>query len=46
MNGRFFGGKRIVAEYYDGYTNYYVKESEEQQKARAEAWAKWLENNE
>ena len=45
MNGRWFGGRRIIAEYYDGYTNYFVPESEEQKRLRAEAWSKWLEES-
>lgn len=27
MNGRFFDGRTISAEFYDGFTNYEVKES-------------------
>lgn len=43
MEGRYFAGKKISADYYDGFTNYKVEESEEQKKLRAEAWAKFIE---
>jgi HIV Tat-specific factor 1 len=42
MNGRWFGGRSITAEYYDGVTNYKVEESEEQKKRRLASWAKYL----
>lgn len=45
MNGRFFGGRQLVAATWDGYTNYNVKvqESEEEQQARLEKFAAELE---
>lgn len=46
LNGRPFGGRRIVAGLWDGFTNFFVeppKETEEEQAARLEAFAKKLE---
>eukprot|EP00879_Flechtneria_rotunda_P023463 GHRR01024819.1.p1 GENE.GHRR01024819.1~~GHRR01024819.1.p1 ORF type:complete len:251 (+),score=88.02 GHRR01024819.1:244-996(+) len=47
MNGRFFGGQRLVAHMWDGLTNYNVKvpkkESAEEEAARLEVFAKELE---
>jgi len=43
MNGRFFGGKKLEAFFYDGFTDYEVKETEEQKEQRVEEWNKWLE---
>eukprot|EP01112_Ceratiomyxa_fruticulosa_P011829 TRINITY_DN3248_c0_g1_i1.p1 TRINITY_DN3248_c0_g1~~TRINITY_DN3248_c0_g1_i1.p1 ORF type:complete len:380 (+),score=104.06 TRINITY_DN3248_c0_g1_i1:238-1377(+) len=43
LNGRFFGGKRLEVDYYDGLTDYHVDESEEMKKRRLEHWEKWLE---
>lgn len=45
MDGRFFGGRRLRAHMYDGYTNYNVKveESAEEQEARLEAYTRELE---
>jgi len=47
MNGRFFAGRQIVAHMYDGVTNYNVKlkESEEEQAARLEAFTREIENS-
>lgn len=46
MNGRYFAGKQISADYYDGFTNYKVEESEEQRKLREAAWSKFIEGDE
>jgi len=46
LNGRWFGGQRVEADYYDGFTNYHVAESEEQKEARQAAWRAWLEQQE
>ncbi|MEW5300089.1 MAG: hypothetical protein WDW36_003045 [Sanguina aurantia] len=46
MNGRWFGGRQLVAHMYDGYTNYAVKavkESAEEQASRLEAFSRELE---
>ena len=43
LEGRFFGGKKLSAEWYDGYSNYNVQESEAEQKRRVEEFGKWLE---
>ena len=45
MNGRFFAGKKLEADYYDGFTNYTVKESEEDEKQRIEDFGAWLESD-
>ena len=46
LNGRMFGGRQIMAGMWDGVTNFYVdppKETEEEQAARLEAFARELE---
>jgi HIV Tat-specific factor 1 len=49
MEGRFFGGRRLGAELYDGKTRYDSfrsgkgQESEEEEKERLERYARWLE---
>ena len=46
MNGRYFAGKQIHADFYDGFTNYKREETEEQKKLRSEAWAKFVQDEE
>ncbi|KAG2176418.1 hypothetical protein INT43_005658 [Umbelopsis isabellina] len=52
MDKRFFAGKQISAEIYDGQTKYQksgssdTQEDEEAEKARLEKYAKWLESQE
>jgi len=46
MNGRFFAGKKLEAEFYDGRTNYHVEESEQSKTTRLAKWEKWLEDGE
>ena len=46
MHGRWFGGKQIEADLYDGHSNYFVKrreETEEEQRQRLERFASDLE---
>jgi HIV Tat-specific factor 1 len=46
MNGRFFGGRQLTAEMWDGLTNYNVKkpkETAEEQAARLERFAAEIE---
>jgi len=42
MSGRFFGGRSVVAEFYDGFTDYDTRETEEFKKLRDERWGKYL----
>ncbi|OQS06164.1 hypothetical protein THRCLA_01776 [Thraustotheca clavata] len=42
MHGRFFGGKKIECEYWDG-TNYSVRESTQEEIKRTEEFGAWLE---
>jgi len=44
MKGRFFGGQKIDCDFWDGVTNYMVKESEDKEDARLESFGDWLEN--
>lgn len=48
MNGRYFAGKRVEAEIYDGKTKYTTKatgeDAEKEEAARLENFAKWLES--
>jgi HIV Tat-specific factor 1 len=46
MNGRFFGGRRIACEYWDGVTDFRPKETEADQARRLEEFGKWLEGGE
>lgn len=51
MNNRYFAGRQISAEIYDGKTRYeksgarttMTEEEDENEKARLERYAKWLE---
>ena len=43
MNGRFFAGRELEAEFYDNITNYHVEESEEAKELRNKKWQEWLE---
>jgi len=45
MNGRWFDARQLIASYYDGYTDYFVRESEDQQDQRDKNWEKWLLGN-
>lgn len=46
MQGRYFGGRQVEASMWDGFTNYNVKvqETEEQQAARLERFAREIED--
>jgi len=46
MNGRYFDSRKLIAEYYDGITNYYVAERDEDKDLRDKQWAKYLEEQE
>ena len=42
MNGRFFAGRQLECFYYDGFTNYEVKETEEDRARRIAKFGEWL----
>ena len=42
VNGRWFGGRQLVAATWDGKTKYEVHETEEELKARDAQWEKFL----
>jgi HIV Tat-specific factor 1 len=42
MHGRWYDGRKISAEYYDGVTDYRVGEREEDREEREIAWEEWL----
>ena len=44
MDGRWYGGRRVKAGYWDGVTDFKVKDSEEEEKRRIEAFGEWLES--
>jgi hypothetical protein len=44
MHGRFFGGRRVNADYFDGVTNYVSKESDAEAKSRQDEFSAWIEN--
>jgi len=45
MNGRWFDGRQLVAEFYDGFSNYIVEENKEEEDSRHKAWQKWIVGN-
>jgi len=45
MNGRWFGGKQIECDYFDGVTDYRVRETEEEMEARLKAFSEWIEGS-
>jgi len=45
MNGRWFDGRQLVAEFYDGFSNYHIEENKEVEEVRNQAWQKWIEGN-
>lgn len=44
MDGRFFAGRQLSAQNWDGRTKYKIKETEEEEKRRIEEWNKYLED--
>ncbi len=47
MNGRFFDGRTLKAEYWDGKTDYRViRESKEELEKRIDDFGKWLDGEE
>ena len=42
MHGRDFDHQKVIAEFYDGYTDYSVSEKDEDAKKRDDNWADWL----
>ncbi|XP_065841089.1 17S U2 SnRNP complex component HTATSF1-like [Oscarella lobularis] len=45
MNGRFFGGKSIVVELWDGTTDYQVEETSKEREERLKNWETFLEKS-
>jgi len=45
MNGRYFGGKQLEADYYDGFSNYVVKADDQDEEKRIQEFGDWLENS-
>jgi len=46
MNGRWFGGNQIECDYFDGITDYRVRETEQEMEARLKAFSEWIEGAE
>lgn len=46
MNGRWFAGKKLIAERWDGVTKYAIEETEEEKEARLKNWDDYLDQNE
>jgi HIV Tat-specific factor 1 len=46
MHGRFFAGRQLECFYYDGFTNYDVKETDEDRERRIAKFGEWLGNAE
>lgn len=45
MNGRWYDGRRLEAEFYDGVTDYRYKETERDREERDKRWEQWLEQD-
>jgi len=45
MNGRWFAKRQLEAFYYDDFTNYEVRETEEQAEERIKRFEDWVEQN-
>lgn len=43
MNGRWYDGRKLTAEFYDGMTDYRYKETEEDRLEREKRWQEWLD---
>lgn len=46
MNGRWYDGRKLSAEFYDGETDYRYKETEKDRSERERKWQDWLEHGE
>ena len=42
LNGRFYAGRVITAETYDGVTKYDVQETEEEMEKRIQEWGRFI----
>jgi RNA recognition motif-containing protein len=45
MHQRWYDKRRLIAEFYDGETDFRIKETEQQRAARLADWDKWLSEN-
>lgn len=41
FDGRFFGGRKLSCHFWDGVTNYTVKEEDEKDEVRVGLWVFW-----
>ncbi|CAM9866133.1 unnamed protein product [Choristocarpus tenellus] len=46
MDGRFFGGRKLRCTFWDGVTNYTVKEDDTEEVQRLDAFGDWLDDQE
>ena len=42
LNGRWFGGQKLVVSYWDGATNYQVEETDQEREQRLKKWEQFL----
>ncbi|KAN0019542.1 hypothetical protein ACTFIU_002757 [Dictyostelium citrinum] len=42
MNDRFFDGRKLSADFYDGYSNYHVEETDENKEKRLKKWESYI----
>ncbi|KAK5579310.1 hypothetical protein RB653_008991 [Dictyostelium firmibasis] len=42
MNDRYFAGRKLSADFYDGYSNYYVEETDENKEKRLKKWESYI----
>lgn len=45
MNGRWYDGRQLSAQFYDGHTDYRHKESDADREERERNWKEWLESD-
>ena len=46
MNGRFYGGRQLEVEAWDGIINFQVEETDQEREQRLEKWEKFLKEGE
>ncbi|EGG18201.1 RNA-binding region RNP-1 domain-containing protein [Cavenderia fasciculata] len=45
MEGRYFAQRKLTADFYDGFTDYHVEETEEEKEQRLKVWEQYLKDS-